>query len=171
MGKENIRIPYDVTANSYDELYRMEQYSKYAVILKNNLQPKSDDRVLDAGCGTCLLYEYLLKHNVSLKHYVGVDLSDGMLSICTAKELVVSPRVDLIQADIAYLPFREKCFEKIYTITVLDLVDNMRNIVEELLKLLTVNGLLVYTLLKHKGCKPGIEDTDVKDCIYVIGKV
>lgn len=171
MEEGSVRTPYDITASSYDKLYRMEQYSKYAVILRNNLQPSRDDRVLDAGCGTCLLYEYLVEHSVLPKHYVGVDISEGMLDICINKKLIANPGVDLVQADIVHPPFREECFEKIYTITVLDLLDGVKNTIEKLLRLLVVNGLLVYTLLKRRGCRPGIESENVKDCIHVVEKV
>nr|MEB3844198.1 hypothetical protein [Desulfurococcales archaeon] len=65
-GKSHrIREKYEATAQGYDELYRAEQYEKYFAALRR--VPPSG-RVLDAGCGTGLLIEFLalqgLLHNV-----------------------------------------------------------------------------------------------------------
>jgi len=165
--KLNVRVKYDATAKSYDELYRDEQYGKYEVIVEKGLYPTNNDRVLDAGCGTCLLYEYLNEMGLIPQYYVGLDVSTGMLDLCLDKNVIPNPKVDLIQADIEYTPFREESFNKIYVITVLDLIENKKNTLMSLEKLLKDDGVLVYTLLKQRKCLPGIESSNVKDCIYV----
>lgn len=167
LAKLNVRVKYDTTAKSYDELYRDEQYSKYEVIVKKGLYPTSNDRVLDAGCGTCLFYEYLNEMELIPQYYVGLDVSTGMLNLCLDKNVISNPKVDLIQADIEYIPFREKSFNKIYAITVLDLIEDKKNTLISIEKLLKDDGVLVYTLLKQRKCVPGIEPSNVKDCIYV----
>ncbi len=166
-AKVSVRAKYDVTAKSYDELYRDEQYSKYEVIVKKGLYPTNNDRVLDAGCGTCLLYEYFNEMGLIPQYYVGLDVSIGMLNLCLDKNVIPNPKVDLIQADIEYIPFREESFNKIYVITVLDLIENKENTLMNLENLLKDNGILVHTLLKQRNCLPGIEPDNVKDCIYV----
>ncbi len=167
----NVRVKYDSTADSYDELYRDEQYAKYHVIELSRLLPSRGDRVLDAGCGTCLFYEYLAKGKVQGDYvYVGIDISSNMLLKCISKKLFLSPRVDLVQADVLSIPFRPNSFNKVYLITVLDLLDKSINEVIDIVKqVIRENSLIVYTLLKKRKCAEGIEGSlDVKDCIYYI---
>ena len=157
--------PYDVTADSYDQLYYEEQLAKYRVAL-SKIRLEENDRILDAGCGTCLLYEYLINERSSFNYYVGLDLSKGMIEKCLEKKTHIDARVDLVLGDIRRPPLREHVFTKIFVFTVLDIVGVERGL-ESLLNLLG-RGIIVYTLLKHKGCKPGIEEgVEVKDCVYM----
>ncbi len=158
--------PYDITANSYDTLYSEEQQAKYSIVLyKINIE--LNDRVLDAGCGTCLLYEYLISKNMSFQYYVGLDISRGMLEKCLDKRVFTDPRVDIVLGNIEETPFRINSFTKVFAFTVLDLVDKEKALSE--LKSLVKQGIIVYTLLKSRGCKPGIEgESSVKDCIYLL---
>ncbi len=167
----SVRVKYDSTANSYDELYRDEQYAKYHVIELGKLLPGEGDKVLDAGCGTCLFYEYLTEGRIQGNYiYVGIDISSNMLLKCISKKLFLSPRVDLVQADILSIPFRQNSFNKVYLITVLDLLDKSINEVIDIVKqVVKENSLIVYTLLKKRKCVKGIEGSlNVKDCIYYI---
>ncbi len=167
----DVKVKYDSTADSYDELYRDEQYAKYNVIELNELMPSKGDRVLDAGCGTCLFYEYLAEDRVQGDYvYVGVDISINMLLKCINKDLYISPKVDLVQADILNIPFRANSFNKIYLITVLDLLDrSVSEVIDMVKQVAKKNSLIVYTLLKKKGCTEGIEGSlNVKDCIYYV---
>ena len=158
--------PYDITADSYDILYSKEQWDKYSIAL-SRLELKRRDRILDAGCGTCLFYEYLVSKGKEFKYYVGLDISAGMLDKCLEKQVFVDPKVDLVLGDIGEPPFRTSIFTKIFAFTVLDLINNDK-VLERLRRLLD-HGIIVYTLLKHRGCEPGIEgDLDVKDCIYLL---
>ncbi len=158
--------PYDITADSYDTLYSKEQWSKYSIAL-SRLELECSDRILDAGCGTCLFYEYLVSKGKEFQYYVGLDISAGMLDKCLEKQVFVDPRVDLVLGDIEEPPFRTSIFTKVFAFTVLDLVDYDRAL--EKFRGLLGHGIIVYTLLKHRGCEPGIEgDLDVKDCIYLL---
>lgn len=159
--------PYDITADSYDILYSKEQWDKYSITLSRvGLRP--DDRVLDAGCGTCLLYEYLVSKRKRFQYYVGLDISASMLNKCLEKQVSLDPRVDLVLGDIEKPPFRTGIFTKIFAFTVLDLIIDYDKVLKEFHRLVS-NGIIVYTLLKHRNCKPGIEGiSDVKDCIYLL---
>ncbi len=159
--------PYDITADSYDVLYSKEQWNKYYIAL-SKIKIEADDRILDAGCGTCLFYEYLVSIKVGFQYYVGIDISNGMLDKCLEKQVFIDPKADLILGDIENPPFRTSIFTKVFAFTVFDLVDRDK-VLEEIRRLLGDNGIIVYTLLKHRGCEPGIEGKiDVKDCIYML---
>ncbi len=159
--------PYDITADSYDTLYSKEQWSKYSIAL-SRIKLEHNDRILDAGCGTCLLYEYLASEREKFQYYVGLDISASMLDKCLEKQVFVDPRVDLVLGDIRELPFRKSIFTKVFVFTVLDLIVDYDEVLEKFHRLVG-HGIIVYTLLKHRGCKPGIEKgLDIKDCIYLL---
>ena len=47
---------YNALAKAYDTLYGLEQKMKIDFILKN-LDLKNSEKILDVGCGTCILFE------------------------------------------------------------------------------------------------------------------
>ncbi|MEM4500239.1 MAG: class I SAM-dependent methyltransferase [Candidatus Woesearchaeota archaeon] len=70
---------YNEIAEGYDELYREEQFRKYSLV--SNF---FGERILDIGCGTGLLLQYLLSlKNISV--YVGIDISKNLINIARKK--------------------------------------------------------------------------------------
>ena len=67
---------YDGIAPGYDELHKEEQLSKLMVMI-DGLNVKSDDRVLDVGCGTAFSFELL--HPLGCR-YQGVEPSKGLIA-------------------------------------------------------------------------------------------
>ncbi|MEM4037756.1 MAG: class I SAM-dependent methyltransferase [Desulfurococcaceae archaeon] len=127
-------MSYDQLARVYDELYSGEQVAKIQVALE--LQPPLEP-VLDVGCGTGLLLSLLDCYAV------GLDLSAGMLKV--AKSRVV--RGDLVRGDAARMPFRDRCFRTIYSVTV---VHEAPSMVDEVLRVLKEGSGGVLTLLKKR---------------------
>ena len=105
-------LGYDLLSLSYDELYGGEQIGKYHAALRS-LDLQKCGRILDLGCGTGLLYDYLLGLGWT-GEYVGLDLSAGMLE----KAKMRGPQ-HLIQADAHKLPFRDKVFTYVFSFTVI----------------------------------------------------
>ncbi len=148
MGKGRvIRERYEATAKGYDELYRAEQYEKYAAAL-----PRVPPRglVLDAGCGTGLLAEYMRAAG-----YLGrvsllacLDYSEAMLSIAAWRISIVCPgKCHALLGDVQRLPFRDSVFDIVYSFTVLDLVDDLWAAVSELQRV--SRGPVVVSMLKR----------------------
>ncbi len=141
---------YEATASGYDELYREEQYRKYKDLLR--VSPVlQGDVVLDAGCGTGLLLEYLEEIGAELSYYVGLDLCRKMLLI--AKDKDVERKADFVEGDVEYLPFRDKAFDVAFCVTVLDLVPDKRACVSELRRV--VRRSAMYTFIR--SANPGME--------------
>ncbi len=142
-----IRERYEATASGYDELYRAEQFEKYFVALKK-IPPYG--RVLDAGCGTGLLIEYLGLNKLlsKIEEYVCLDYSRRMLSIAVGRARVYCPsRCLLVEGDVENLPFRDNVFDIVYSFTVLDLVDDLERAIIELTRV--ARGRVVMSLLKN----------------------
>ena len=79
--KERIIRAYNSTSPIYDQRYSTIQFDKYGYILRNCLL--NGKILLDAGCGTGLLYEFIVNSmNQGLINnltYVGIDISRNML--------------------------------------------------------------------------------------------
>jgi len=137
-----VMIKYDALSRGYDELYGDEQRAKYNV-LHLYIESCANAVVLDAGSGTCLLYEYMLSQSITPKYYVGIDISEGMISVAKSKRLL-GGAVDLIQADIDYLPLRDKCIDITLCITVLQNLPDPLKAVEELSRVTRRSIILSY---------------------------
>mgnify|MGYP000412646101 CR=1 FL=1 len=168
--KLEVKEKYDTTAPSYDELYGNEQYLKYEYIPRY-AKPREGDVILDIGCGTGLFIEYLFYNNYNLTYYVGLDLSTVMLSIFKNRRRHLLPLIDLVQGDAEYPPFRPNSFNKIYLITVLDLLPQGVKVIEYIGELLKDNGLIIYSILKKYDDNRKLQYTSkCKDYIHVITK-
>ncbi len=120
--KLEVMMKYNTTFKSYDELHRYEQYEKYDSVKEYIISLINDNvSILDLGCGTGLLYEYVSNAcNKCEAYYVGLDISINMLKLAKRK-ILKNGRIfsDLILSDAEYLPFRSKCFDTVFAFTVI----------------------------------------------------
>jgi ubiquinone/menaquinone biosynthesis C-methylase UbiE len=142
-----IRERYEATCEGYDELYRAEQVEKYAAALKR-VKPKGI--VLDAGCGTGLLAEYMkstgLLRLVDL--YICLDYSSCMLEIARWRLSHICPsRCIMIEGNVESLPLHDSSVDVTYSFTVLDLVEDLNSAVRELLRV--TRGPVVVSMMKR----------------------
>lgn len=112
--KRKIMRRYDLTARSYDSQYDEEQYAKYDKALEN-LVISSGSVVLDAGCGTGLLFSRIAPVAQTI---VGMDISRELLQ--RAKEKIRGlDNVYLVKADADCMPFRNGYFSLVFAFTML----------------------------------------------------
>jgi len=121
--KRKIINDYNLSFQYYENRYKDIQLNKYARFFEKLRIQKN---ILDAGCGTGLLLEYIFNKQRMIKEesprfrYTGVDISLNMLKRFNLKlEGLSFPKfINLILADIEYLPFRDNIFDEIFSITV-----------------------------------------------------
>jgi ubiquinone/menaquinone biosynthesis C-methylase UbiE len=142
MKKIRIKEDYDKTAEIYDSRYKSIQYVKYQGIL-DGVEVK--DNVLDLGCGTGLLAEFLDKN------VIGLDLSLEMLKSGKDKEI-------FIQGDIENLPFKNNSFDTILSFSSFMNLSNLKKGLLEVKRILNKNGLFVVTLLEKKLTDTFLDD-------------
>jgi ubiquinone/menaquinone biosynthesis C-methylase UbiE len=147
MGKGKIiRERYERTASGYDELYRAEQYEKFFIALKK-YRPRGV--VLDAGCGTGLLIEFLRLQGLlaGVEKYYCVDYSGEMLKIASQRVSLYCPnKCVLVEGNVMHLHFQGEVFDITYSFTVLDLVDDLGAALRELKRV--SKGPVIVSLLK-----------------------
>jgi len=144
--KRKVLHHYNRLAGIYDSLYGEEQKSKIESILKL-LSFGCKDMVLDAGCGTGLLIEYIA---VRVNHLVGVDLAGESLKIAIerSRRLGVKRKVSLLRADVDHLPFRDAVFDKVFALTLLQNVPEPCETLREMLRVTKSNSQVAVTGLK-----------------------
>ena len=127
---KNVVKKYDRTASFYNQRYREIQENKYKKMINFPLKGK----ILDMGCGTGLLYDFLEYDN-----YIGADLSLEMLK--------KGDFANKILADCEFLPFKDCVFDFIFSFTVLQNLLSYR-MISEAYRVLKRDGIFVLTTLK-----------------------
>jgi len=90
--------------------------------------------VLDNGCGTGILFDYLDKYNCRT---IGIDISKGMI------EKSRKSNKPLICGDSQFLPFKEKSFDIIFGRSLLHHLLDPKNGIEEMRRVVKKNGKII----------------------------
>lgn len=134
---------YDHIAPSYDELYRDEQKAKIDTTL-HHISLSKEDVILDAGCGTGFLFKHISE---KVKTLVGLDSSSGILK--EAQKLAKSlSNAHLILADVDFMPFSEKVFDRVFAITLLQNLPNHLWTLSELKRVGKDDSIFAVTTFK-----------------------
>jgi malonyl-CoA O-methyltransferase len=133
--KSKVRTDYNHSAFCYNTRYKSIQWKKYEIMLEHITQLSG--RILDLGCGTGLLADFLQKK------IFGADISFEMAKKASATELVV-------QADMDSLPFFDSVFDAVISFTALQNLYNTRIVFTEVRRVLKPGSPFIFTILKKK---------------------
>jgi len=110
------------------------------VILKNFSLPEKGS-VLDVGCGTGAIMEFLLRQGY---HVEGIDISAAALTHCARKGLIVK------QGTIDQLPFSDNTFNIVFALDVLEHLPRRDLALREVKRVLKPGGLFIATVPAHQ---------------------
>jgi SAM-dependent methyltransferase len=119
--------------------------------LLDTLQRRFEDlsrlRVLDLGCGTGLVDQFLKVH---LPQLVGVDVSEKVLQAAKFR----NPEIDYQQSTVDILPFADRSFDVVFVICVWHHVppERWRNFLSEISRVVAAKGLLL--IYEHNPWNP-----------------
>lgn len=136
---------YNAIAEAYDSLYGQEQEMKIDFML-GRLSLEGMRTILDAGCGTCLLFENIYDDDRIL---VGVDTSEKILREGWRKFRDKANTL-LVQADAEHLPFRGKAFDAVFAVTLIQNLPKPRRFLEEAKRVSKEGATIVVSGLKRK---------------------
>jgi len=121
---------YNQTAKGYDELHSQEQLAKLTII-KDNLEIKSNDLLLDVGCGTGISSQF--DCNV-----IGIDLSLPLLKL--------NKNNKKIQSAAERLPFKDNIFDCVVSVTSIHNFEDIESSLKEIKRV--GRNKFVFSILK-----------------------
>jgi ubiquinone/menaquinone biosynthesis C-methylase UbiE len=133
---------YDATAHIYDVRYFEEQTIKIKAALKH-VQIDANSVLLDAGCGTGVLFEHIAD---KVSAIVGIDVSKKSL-LEAKKRAGKSENIFLVRSDVDNMPF-VRVFTHIFAVTLLQNTPNPRDTLKELRNVAKHDAVFIITGLK-----------------------
>ena len=112
--------------------------------------PGKDKILLDAGCGSGLSALELFGSRLNSVHYIGADISEAA-DVAAKRFSERGVRGQFIQSDLAKLPFGEESIDAIFSEGVLHHTDSTRNALKSVVKLLKVDGRIMFYVYKKKS--------------------
>jgi ubiquinone/menaquinone biosynthesis C-methylase UbiE len=143
--KRDVMHRYDLTAHIYDMRYAEEQTAKIEAVMES-ISMEKEGLVLDVGCGTGLLFEYV-SHKA--KAIVGLDISRETL-FQAKKHAKKFANVHLILADSDNVPLKEDVFSHVFALTLIQNTPNPLKTLNEIKRVSKENTVIIVTGLKKK---------------------
>jgi len=138
--KLELRRRYGETAPVYERRYEQIQREKYEIVTEN--LPRVS-KVLDLGCGTGMLLDELARRG---EFVVGIDSSPEMLELARKRRGSLA----LVLADADHLPFIDRSFDAVVSVTLLQNMPNPAATVREVARVMKPGGIVIMTTLRHK---------------------
>lgn len=118
----------------YTKEYRHDLYRKVDVQHKMS--------ILDVGCGTGAITADMA--SLTKGHITGIDIDGEKLE--QAKIVCDTSRIDLMKADVMYLPFKNETFDLVVFSVVLIYVEEQQKAVNEMARVTCKNGIVLATM-------------------------
>lgn len=128
---ERIAQRFGSAAAHYDEQALAQRQSAQQLIANQYLTGK----VLDIGCGTGWLTRYIAQHH-PINMIVALDIALPMLKA----EQLQHPLIMPIQADVAFLPFKNNSFDSVVSNFALQWLSSPQNFAQDLARVLAQDG-------------------------------
>lgn len=145
--KKQVEQMFDTISENYDGLNRVIslgsdiKWRKKVITMVAEKDPKS---ILDIATGTGDLAIQFAEKTAAEK-IVGLDLSDGMLSVARKKVLgkKISEKIEFVQGDSEALPFDDNTFDAITVSFGIRNFENLEKGLSEILRVLKEGGIFV----------------------------
>jgi ubiquinone/menaquinone biosynthesis C-methylase UbiE len=132
-------------ANEYDNYYQRDGGKIIDRIEKEifavHLNHTQKGHLLELGCGTGHWTKFFSEQGF---HVTAIDNSAAMLRIAKKKNI---PDILFRKADASWLPFPDESFSTIVSITMLEFVDDVHQVIHEIYRILKPGGTLVLGCL------------------------
>lgn len=148
--KRTIMQRYDTTAGIYDRRYAEEQETKIEAAMRH-LEMEKKSMILDAGCGTGLLFSQVAE---KARIVIGLDVSKKSLLVARERVRALS-NVDLVQADADNMPFGGRVFSHVFAFTLIQNTPNPAETLRELERVASEDAVFIVTGLKRIFTKEG----------------
>ncbi len=141
--KRSVIRSYDATAHIYNGRYTKEQGDKIEAAL-GNVRMDGRGLVLDAGCGTGLLFDYVADRTEAT---VGLDISRKTL-LQTKEHKKNFANVHVVRADVDNMPLKSNIFRNVFAITLIQNTPDPQETLNEIKRVAGDSAVIVVTGLK-----------------------
>jgi ubiquinone/menaquinone biosynthesis C-methylase UbiE len=111
--------------------------------LSDTLKPRPGNRILDVGCGEGQAEVAIGRLQISQVRLVGVDLVVSKVIAASRETASHNQRVEFAAADACRLPFRNGAFDSVYSVAVLQHVQDIDSAVAEFARVTAPRGRVV----------------------------
>jgi SAM-dependent methyltransferase len=115
----------------------------FTEFLAETLKPRAGNRILDVGCGEGLGEVAIGRLHISQVRLVGVDLVFSKVLAASQETASHNQRVNFAAADACHLPFRDGVFDSIFSVAVLQHVNDLETAVAEIARVTAPRGRVV----------------------------
>jgi SAM-dependent methyltransferase len=115
----------------------------FTEFLAETLKPRPGNRILDVGCGEGLAEVAIGRLHISQVRLVGVDLVFSKVLAARQETASHNQRVSFAAADACHLPFRDGAFDSLYSVAVLQHVNDLEAAVSEMARVTAPRGRVV----------------------------
>lgn len=134
----SVRDEYGALASAYER--RWQRYLEVSVDRTLALlEPRDQERILDAGCGTGLLLRRIAE-SAPQTHLVGIDFTAAMI------RQAAPAMSDLVLDDVRCLPFADASLDAVVMVSVLQYLPDLDETLSEVARVLRPDGRAVITL-------------------------
>ncbi|HIE04252.1 MAG TPA: methyltransferase domain-containing protein [Candidatus Latescibacteria bacterium] len=109
------------------------------------LEPRVGERILEVGCGTGHWTKWF-REGLGMR-VVGLDFSEGMLAVARGR----LPDVPLVRGDATFLPFKDRNFDVVAAVTVLEFVQEPKKVLDEMWRCVRPGGRMVVGALHDRS--------------------
>jgi SAM-dependent methyltransferase len=115
----------------------------FTAFLEETLAPRPGNRILDVGCGEGLAEVEIGRLHISQLRLFGVDLVPSKVAAARQEALSHNQRVGFAAANASQLPFKDGAFDSIYSVAVLQHIDQVDTAVAEFARVTAGKGRVV----------------------------
>jgi SAM-dependent methyltransferase len=112
----------------------------FTAFLEETLAPRPGNRILDVGCGEGLAEVEIGRLHISQLRLFGVDLVPSKVAAARQETLSHNQRVGFAAADARCLPFKDGVFDSLYSVAVLQHIDEVDTAVAEFARVTRAKG-------------------------------
>jgi ubiquinone/menaquinone biosynthesis C-methylase UbiE len=147
--KKKIIERYNNSSQFYDKRYNLIQREKFEFSLRRF--DYSEKYVLDAGCGTGLIYEFISLNEKKVRNrFISIDISINMLKKLKNKQQFLKNNLSIspILSDIENIPIRNDIFDVIISFTSFQNLDDVKKGFLELVRVSKIGTEINVSILK-----------------------
>jgi ubiquinone/menaquinone biosynthesis C-methylase UbiE len=111
-------------------------------LIRQLLNPKSGETILDAGCGTGIFTAHMIETGARV---FGLERSFTMLH--RARTRFEGPAFEPVRGDMLMLPFSDHSFQKTVSVTAIEFIEDAKAAVDELFRVTQPGGVVVVATL------------------------